>query len=277
VIIESAFYRLPELWINGSEAPSGERDISHNFGQVISDLLGGNSNAPPSVDEAYPINRTGGAGPKLTADLCIKTQYGFHSVWRPLYFIQEETWIETKYYRGGGKTPGFILNSKETREIKRDLLKLCLLVKQEPGIKYKSRYFCAFFYGMPDNRNVYSPLRSKKEHPQWLINLLSPGLRNSTQISFENDAVLPAPLELTLNSTTYAIAPIPTLQHSVYLYWGYLVRIFGFTVHFDTSDTSLRRLRLSYEEPDGEWLEKDAQVQQEIGEMLIKAIGRRSG
>jgi hypothetical protein len=242
MIIESAFYQLPEIWVRRSEEPSTERDLVTDFKWVISKQTEGH--LIPSIEKEYPINQT--CGQKLRADLYVKGPDRFDN-WYRQYIIQRESWMEVKYFRQ---------RIDRLYDIYKDLLRLCILVEENPTrIRDKSRYFCAILSG--ESENVPSELGS----------LLSPGVHNKIQICFEQASPLPANLELTLKTSTYTFAPLPGTGN-LPLYWGYLVRIFGFTLRFTTSDDLL----LLYEEPESNWSAPQVKVQQEIGEKIIEAI-----
>lgn len=281
MIIESAFYRLPELWVKDPNELSAELDVAADFKSVISKILKANHiDTKPSLDKQYPINKTSGPGPKLKADLYVKIPFPLPpSSWYSQYVIQGETWIEAKYFRQGSNQTSFALGKKDLVKIARDLLRLCVLVKEsQGGIRDKSRYFCAVFYAKANNESgtAYSPLVCKSEPPPWLVPLLSPGVHDSTILSFKEPTELPAPLELTLKTITYTFAPLPTVHQSRWLYWGYLVRIFGFALHFVSSNDTLEELDLLYE-PHGYWSPKQVEAQQKIGDMLIRAKLVQSG
>jgi hypothetical protein len=244
MIIESAFYQLPEIWVKRSEEPSTERDVVTDFKWVISKQTEGH--LIPSIEKEYPINKT--SGPKLRADLHVNIR-SVARYWESQYIIKPETWMEVKYFRQ---------RIDRSYDIRKDLLRLCVLVKehQRSGIRDKSRYFCAILSG----ESEYVPSE------QWLESLLSPGVCKNIQIRFDQASPLSADLELALKTITYTFAPLPGTGN-LPLYWGYLVRIFGFTLRFVDSDDLL----LLYEEPECDWPATQVKAQQEIGEKIIEA------
>jgi hypothetical protein len=267
MIIESAFYRLPELWVSDPDKLSGELDVASDFKLVISEQLSANGiDTKPSIGEHYPINKTSGRGPKLKADLYVNTGR-VPDRWSSRYVIRGETWIEAKYFRQDHRRASFALGKNDLKDIARDLLRLCVLVKEGQGsIRDRSRYFCAVFYASSYSKSgvAYSPLDCTSEPPPWLAPLLSPGEHGNTTLKFIEATDLPAPVELTLKTTTYAFDPLPT-DESLWLYWGRLVRIFGFTIRFDGSDDVL------VYESHGYWSGKQGELQEKIANILIRA------
>jgi hypothetical protein len=101
MIIESAFYQLPELWVNANK-PTGERDIASGFEQIIcAQLKNIGVDVKGSIEKSYRINKKPeNPGPKLAADIHIKVPNYWSGESLPgKYVIQNETWIEMKYFR----------------------------------------------------------------------------------------------------------------------------------------------------------------------------------
>ncbi len=272
MIIESAFYQLPELWVNANKS-TGELDIASGFQKIISDRLTGfGVDARCSIEKAYGINKSPEkSGQKLAADIYIKVPYvwGGESL-SGKYVIQNETWIEMKYFRPRKGKRKITINSSDLDKIKKDLLRLSILVKEDQGKhRDKSRYFCSLFYGMPNNseENAYFPL----DFDGQLDKIFSQG-KNLSKLLFPIKE-LSTTLTLALDTLTYSFAPLPSANCETYSYWGYLVKIFGFSLQFtDTDNGNLKDLNLFYREPEGHFSQDDCQRQQQLGKIVIEQI-----
>ena len=122
---------------------------------------------------------------------------------------------------------------------------------------------------MPNNKegNAYLPL----EFETWLDKLFSQG-KNTSKLQFPIRR-LSTTLELSLDTLTYSFGPLPSANIETYSYWGYLVRIFGFSLRFtNTDDRNLKDIELSYEEPEGRFSQDNCQQQQQIGNIVIEQI-----
>jgi len=270
MIIESAFYRLPELWMN-ARAPANERDLVTNLKQLIEEhAKQGDIDLTTSFDYPYDINKTNETGPKLSADLHTHWSHaGPSGSLSRQYVIQENVWLEAKYYRAN-KTHRLTLPRGKTKEIKRDLIRLCTLVQEHRGsIRDSARYFCAVFYGTPDQAHEQTMQPCEITEP-WLQQLLSPGLTQKVQVIYSDLGGLTTCINLTLDKITYVFAPPPKADQHSQCYWGYLIRICSFSANL--TDAASDVVSMSYEEPNGHWSQQCADAQQQIGSVVVKGL-----
>lgn len=267
MIIESAFYLLPSVWLKHYQGVSGEADLASQFRELINRLIPGTGvEGRAEIQQAYALNKTSRSGPKLKADLRVRSTYVTDD-----YVIKPIVWVEAKYYHR--KRTGR-LTERQIMALKRDPLRLCVLIKEDVGgVRDKGRYLCVIFHSKPNSKsgNAYSPFEPEGTGDPQLDCVLSPGWHKSL-MRFDMETRLPAPLELSTQALTYAFGPLPTDTQSVYRHWGYLIRIFAFTLSFDSSDRKLQGLSLEYTEREHTWWsDGQAAAQEELARMLIEA------
>lgn len=281
MIIEGAFYKLPELLL-GHPFPKWQYEATlsnHLAMAVLLELNARNIPMPQSrihVERPYPLEK---AGPANRADLFVDLGGVFtHGLWLAQYGIKANNWIETKFYGGIGRTSGNEPKTKNTGELAQDLLRLCVLVKEErSAIRDNGRYMLVVFNREPGSYIAYQRQSQAGTVRMWLRDLLSPG-RHDVKVTSEGEAATfvkhmgtgvtsgSLPLELELDVLTYAFEPSDT--PSDFLYWGYLLRIINFTVRIGPDE-------LAYDDNgDTVWTEEQAMRQQQLAE---KVTGMTSG
>jgi hypothetical protein len=280
MIIEGAFYKLPELLISHA-SPRWQYEAtlaSHLAMAVLLELNARNLPMPQSrihIERPYPIEK---AGPASRADLFVDLEGVFtHGLWMPCYGAKRNTWLEAKFFGSIGRGTGTEPKTENAARILKDLLRLCIFVKEErSGHRDNSRYFVAIFNRTPEIYLAYQRRFPGESDREWLRTLLSPG-RHQLQISLDGEATvfvrtvgtgftsLADPLEVSLDVVTYSFEP--TALPSEFLYWGYLVRIIKFTVCLGSD-------QLVYDESDDTiWSEEQVNMQQRLVERVFGLLG----
>jgi len=280
MIIEGAFYKLPELLL-GHAFPRWQYEATlanHLAMAVLLELNARNVPMPQSrihVERPYPVEK---AGPANRADLYVDLEGMFtRGLWLPYYGVKPNTWIEAKFYGSIGRRTGTEPKTQNAGHIVQDLLRLCIFVKEERSShRDNGRYFLVVFNREPGAYLAFQRRPQNGLNREWLRQLLSPG-RHRLEISLDGEAAtliktmgagfagLTDALELSLDVVTYTFEPAAKL--SEFLYWGYLVRIINFTVRLGSDD-------LVYDDSDDAvWSEQQVAKQQHLAERVLGLMG----
>ena len=276
MIIEGAFYKLPELLL-GHAFPRRQYEatlVSHLAMAVLLELNARNIPTPQQrihVESSYPLEKT---GPAKRADLYVDLEGVLPSPQLAHYGGKVRNWIEVKFYGGIGRGTGTETSTSNAGDIVQDLLRLCLLVEERPGkIGDRGRYLLIVFNREPGAYLAFGRQRKGEPDREWLHQLVSPG-RHRIEISLSGEAptligaVGPGLKEstdslcLSLEAVTYSFEP--TSQPSEFLYWGYLVRIVSFTVRLGPDEVTYN------EGEDGHWADEDVATQRRLAERVFR-------
>jgi len=246
MIIDGAFYKLPELLL-GHDFPHGQYEATlanHLAMAVLLELNARNVPMPQSrihMERPYPIEK---AGPATRADLYVDLEgppLDRLRLTSSYYGLKAYNWIEAKFYAKIGRGSGNVTKVSNAGRITKDLLRLCLLVKEEgAGSRDNGRYFLAVFNRAPGAYLAFGRQSQGAPDRDWLLKLLSPGhhqlnisLKEETK-SFLNKISASSldqvgALGWSLDVVTYSFKPaFLSSQPLQPLYWGYLVRIVNF-------------------------------------------------
>ena len=155
----------------------------------------------------------------------------------------------------------------------RDLVRLCSFVKEERSkTRDNGRSFVAVFDQPPRRYLAFRTLSAEGPSREWLGKLLSPGRH---QVDFSTRCEVrtlkrglgpgfvdcPDPLELSLDAITYVFEP--AAQDPGVMYWGYLVRIVGFTMRLGSAV-------LEYDDSSNEvWSQDQAETQRCLAKRIL--------
>lgn len=246
MIIEGAFYKLPELLLCGLS--SKERYESTFIGQfamgILLELSARNVEQPVHrihIEKPYPELRNGKSPGRADLFIDLSNIYvGSIPEWYAQYGMKPSNRMEAKVFGRIRERAGSETKTSNAGSIALDLFRLCLLVQEIPtGFRDNARYFLTTFDKEPSNYLALG--RRSSEHPSrdWLRDLLSPGeseISPSLKVEppsfrrlFFGDAIGDKhDLEMKLRVVTKEFSP--TEHVSEFLYWGYLVRIVDFLI-----------------------------------------------
>lgn len=255
MIVEGAFFKLPELLL-GHDFPEGQYEAtlaSHLAMAVLLELNARNIPMPQRrihVERPYPVEKT---GPAARSDLYVDldgvfpsgpglSHYGFHA----------HNWIECKFYAEIGRSQGTTTKVSDVGRLTRDLLRLCLFVKEKVSdVRANGRYLVAVFNRRPSE---YLAFHRQSPDPDrvWLQELLIPG-RHQIEIPLKGETKsllnkigqgfvdVDEAFDWSLDVDTQTFEPgLSSDLPSEILYWGYLVRIIGFSVCLGTDQVIYR-------------------------------------
>jgi hypothetical protein len=279
VILEGAFYKLPEILLGQTSSRSQyEATLANHLAMaVLLELNARNVLMPQSrvhIERPYPLEK---AGPANRVDLYVDLEgISASRLWLPYYGLKADNWIEAKFYGGIGRATGSQTKTGNAGRIVRDLLRLCIFVKEErSSSRDNSRSFIAIFNRDPREYLAFRRSKSKSDR-EWLRTLLSPG-RHQIDVSTDGEAKsfveaigpgfidLESPFELSLDVVTYTFEPVA--QPVEFLYWGYFVRIVNFkmclgpdVLVYDDSSEAI-------------WSPEQAGTQQRLAEHVLGLMG----
>lgn len=280
MILEGAFYKLPELLV-GHSFPRWQYEATLTSHLAMAVLLEFNARNIPMpqrrihIERPYPWAK---AGPAHRADLYVDLEGIFtYGLDLPYYGVKASTWIETKFHAGIGRKSSSETKTENAARLTQDLLRLCLLVKEEPSsIRDNSRYLLVVFNRPPRAYLAFGRRSRSTSARTWLQELLSPGNHQcEIPLKGETDAFIKAmgadltiltdSLGLSLETVTYAFEPIA--QPSELLYWGYLIRITKFTIRLGSDE-------LVYDDKvTSVWSEEQESAQQRLVERVFGLEG----
>jgi hypothetical protein len=280
MIIEGAFFKLPELLL-GHDSPEGQYEAtlaSHLAMAVLLELNARNIPMPQRrihVERPYPVEKT---GPAARSDLHVDldgvfppgpslSHYGFHA----------HNWIECKFYAKIGRARGTTTKISDVGRLTRDLLRLCLFVKEKVSdVQANGRYLVAVFNRRPSE---YLAFHRQSPDPDrtWLQELLIPG-RHQIEIPLRGETKsllnkigqgfvdLDEAFDWFLNMDTQTFEPGPSsdLPNEI-LYWGYLVRIIGFSMRFGSEQVICR--------DNVPWSDEQVVRQQRLADHVLDLMG----
>lgn len=278
MIIEGAFYKLPELLL-GHSFPESQYEATLTSNLAMAILLELNARNVPMpqgrvhVERPYEVSKP---GPACRADLYVDLE-GLYPTgsWLRNYGVKEKNWIESKFYGGIGRASGTETKTSNAGQIARDLLRLCLFVEELQGkIRHNGRYLLVVFNRKPEAYLAFQ--RAKGQDRHWLRQLLSPG-RHCVSFSTRDEASSflkgmgsgfvgsTASLDLALNVITYSFTP--DSESFGFAHQGYLVRIVDFEIAF-----GLHRLEFM-DRADIAWTKEQADLRKQMAEQVVGLIG----
>ncbi len=265
MIIESAFYKLPELLLEHRfPKKQYEATLVNYFALAIHQELNARNVSSPTgrihVDIPYDDFGSGSPG---RADLYIDLNALYEGLHHHLYGMKSNNWLEMKFFAGVGRQKGSQTTTENAAYIILDLLRLCLFVKEMRSKgRDHGRYALLAFNRHPKEHLAFSRQSGTgdKRKRRWIESLLAPGFNEvrfelrEEPTSFRKALTLPKEsLEVSVRTNTCAIQPASV--PSPFLYWLYLVRVVDFKIRLDDSE-------LSYVDASDEmWSEEQERVQ----------------
>jgi len=265
MIIESAFYNLPELlMIMGSDRDMYEATLINSFAMGVHSALNARNIDMPTkrihAEKPYPElndNITPGR-----ADLFVDLSSIYGSSFHQSYGMNQSNWIEAKYFGGLGRVKSAQGKTNNAGSILLDILRLSLLVKEARSKnRENARYLLLLFNRHPEE---YLSLKRNSCVKEWIIPMLKPG-RGELDINVHEQPVSciktiskklyseKTDLKLHFEYKTHLFEPLKL--DARFMPWGALVRIPKF-------DISLGKLNLKYDELDESVWTKDKEDQQ---------------
>jgi hypothetical protein len=278
MLIEAAFYKLPELLIsNFAHADTYEGTLVNCFSMSILMELNGRNTPNPyehlHTEKPYPT--TGEGQRRWRADLCLNLQGAIRLDGRmALYGVRELNWIEIKGFfestRGSSDPPKTI----QAGRILRDLIRLALLPEELQGkIRQNGRYMLVVFANRPQ---ASLPIGSANNERSWLRDLFTEGT-SSLKIDLlqEPDSLRRAigpgffavpSLQLHMEVHTHSFEPDGLIPSPVF--FGYLLKLRSFKVTTPIAE-------VTYDDtPDDAWgADRIKQIREVRGYVLTKMRG----
>lgn len=245
MIIESAFYNLPELLMLGSsDKETYEATLINRMAMgVLTGLTARNIELPMKrihIEKPYPdINKEYCPG---RADLFIDLSSIYSSSFHRRYGMNSDNWIEAKYFGGIGRQSSAQAKTYNAGIIAQDLLRLCLFVKEERSkSRNNARYLVLLFNRRPEE---YLSLQRNSVVQSWILPLLQPGRGHITiDIQKQPKSCIKAigkilyerkpKLIVELNYMTHLFEPLKV--NIINAPWGALIRIAEFKVSMDNT------------------------------------------
>jgi hypothetical protein len=242
MIIESAFYKLPELLSSGSAGgDSFESTVVHFLSLALHMELNAR-NIPCPYDhicpeKPYPTLRR--VSHKLKADLYLNLSGALPiGPITECYGVRSSNWIEAKAYLGSTRHDSIPPKVVNAGALVRDMIRLSLLPEElQGGIRQNGRYLLVVAANEPSESLSFN-------NRPWLTKLFAEGEAEITidvgseRESFQR-AVGPgfvglSPVVLELKTHTLVFRPYKVEVSP--LFWGYLVRIGDFHVTLPTGE-----------------------------------------
>lgn len=268
MIIESAFYNLPEIILSEESNSLGEYSIRNMFSSSV--LLEFNSRNVPyplqniKLEERYPYNK------KLKCDLVVFLGDIANKSLNKHFGFCKTNWIEIKYFGSfSRKAKGSESVTENIGKILDDILRLCLLIDEPQGnIKENGRYLICIFDQNPET------YLSKYVKTEWLKEIFKQNMKN-IEIKFSdlkhsslkgiksfNIDNKNLQVNLKLDIDTKAFYPLIPMNHRSF--YGYLIKIITYSI-------KVNDLELTYSDFLNErWSEGCIVKQKQILEMLLK-------
>jgi hypothetical protein len=234
MLLESAFYKLPELMSDTQNSGQVEASVVQYLANALQMEINSRS-APFSynlifVEEPYPIKKSRGS--QLRADLLFYAGKAIPSTsqfFLKYYGFRVEQWLEAKtFFRSSGQA-----KTQNLGKIVKDIMRLCLLPEEFQGKNRNiGRYLLLVFDKHP---RQYLAISNR----QWAEDLINKEKGNvEIDLSVERDSVIKQIVNrdqlsclLKFSFKRYAFEPCQDDISS--LYWGYLYRIEEWSVSID--------------------------------------------
>lgn len=233
MIIESAFYNLPEILLAEQSKEIVEYSLRDMFS--LSLLLEFNARNIPfptrniKLEKKYPHNN------KTKCDLVIKLESIADRVVNAKFGYCEINWIEIKYFGGIGKAKGSETKTENKGKILDDILRLCLFPDELQGqIRKNGRYLICVF-----NRKPMEYL-SYYRTTEWIKEMFTQGIKkinidfNNLQTSTKKaikSFTINNNISLRLTIDTKAFYPFSTVNQDNF--YGYLIKIIEYRIVYN--------------------------------------------
>jgi len=240
LIIESAFFKLPELLTSSfSHRDTYEATVVHFLSLALNMELNSRNIPRPYehivTEKPYPIE--GDSFRRLQADLFLKLEGAVPTDARmALYGARPLNWIEVKAYLGSTRKSNSPPKTENVGRILKDILRLCLFPKEWQGKhRQNGRYLILVFSNEPQKSLAF---KSGGRPREWLQPVFSDGEHEVTiDLSLEQKSFRKVigpgfmenpdlQVELKLRTSSF----IPNSPTPGPVFWGYLMRISDFTV-----------------------------------------------
>lgn len=247
MIIEGAFYKLPELLI-GSDTPDQlyESTLVSQFAMAVLLEFGARSIQQPmnriTIERPYPtfpdVKSLGRADIFVDLEGLIPSlQYDKYA----RYGLKSSNWLEVKLFARIDSTSGTQAKVSNTGSIAIDLLRLCLNVPENTigRSRDNNRYFLSVFDRHPSRYLAFARQSTESPTRKWLNSLLTPGDQRLTiayhkePISFRSGCKShgmqkAVPLTANLRVVTGQFGPVDRGVGQAF--YGYLSRIVSFEI-----------------------------------------------
>jgi hypothetical protein len=256
MIIEGAFFKLPELLIEGraSDEEYEHTLVSHLAMAVLLEFEARSIQQPLSrihIERPYPAPP--GVRAPARADLFVDLSGLIPDLYHAeygRYGIKRSNWIEAKLFGRIGSRKGTETKVSNAGLIALDLLRLCLYVPENTfgGPRDNNRYFLSVFDRTPTEYLAFARQSEADPSREWLKALLSPG-DNEVTIPFHQEPKSfrsasksvgmrnSEEMTATFRVVTVQFGPLdPNTRPS---YCGFLSRIVGFDIRALGSSLSL--------------------------------------
>ena len=276
MIIESAFFKLPELLL-GHMFPAEQYESTLNNYLAMGVLLELNARNVPlpmtrvHIEKPYPsIGQSRSPG---LADLYADLQGLFPESARDLYGMKPNNWIETKFFSGIDRRAGTEPRTTNAAELALDLLRLCLYVQDRSRTGDNTRYLVVVLDREPSEYLAFRRRDGGSER-SWMRDLLRPG-ENQLHIDLtgEPDSFRkifgPSFFAWELKVVVQSFSPVE--RSADRLYWGYLVRLTDFVVRTEAGELVCRDIG------QGTWRRRDHDLQLKMASTFLQGtrLGRR--
>jgi len=271
MIIEAAFFKTMQSIVREGLGRTPHED------QVVSLLqqaIGESGRCAPKLK--YPLGEAD-QPPRVDLFVALDCRIGQGRAKWHHYGVREQNWIEVKLFR---HTPPD--RTRNAGSIARDLLRLCVFVKEENSRdRLNGRYFAAVFKEEPSHHLAYRGEFESHPGRGWLAELLSHGHREPVTIPLGTTPLdkshmrflktigerLPdlCPRSARITALTRAVEPAPSDGALGAVWRGYLVRIDGFAVQLGTHEIAYDGLDTSI------WGEQRAKDQQNLARDAIQS------
>jgi hypothetical protein len=240
MIVENAFFKLPELMTSSFDhADTFEATVVHFVALAINMELN-SRNIPRPFEHVFtekPYPTSADLSRRLQADLYLRLEGAIPTSGRmALYGTREINWIEVKAFLGSTRKASSPPKTENAGYIFKDFIRLCLLPEELQGkIRQNGRYLIAVFSNDPAKSLAFS---SRESPRTWLQGAFTEGVSDGeidvsneqktfrSALGLKNDGSLDLRASLTLR--TLAFQPEGSTPSPVY--WGYLIKILGFTI-----------------------------------------------
>lgn len=291
MIVESAFFNLPELLSQQRAEVVSEETVRHHFAVALQLELASRQIERPyefvTTEHPFPIQDSSPYQRKADLRLRLRGVFGNPvenaSQYRlKRYGVRDHIWIEVKALLGGSRTSAHPTTAN-AGHVLRDLIRLSLLPEEDigdardpvSGCTTNGRYLLLVTDDMP---NQFLALNRRSGTRRWLTDLVTEGeselavdlenepvsLRSGVGDGFENVNV-----KMSMHTHTRSFAPgwIHGQEREAY-YWGNLIRIDSFEIEIDG-------LSVTYQDqPRAHWDTEKVDRYESLAKRTLRLMGR---
>lgn len=238
MIIESAFYNLPEILLAEQSREIVEYSLRNMFS--LSLLLEFNARNIPYPVEHIKLERKYPHCNKVKCDLVVNLEAIADKIVNGRFGCCETNWVEIKYFGGIGRAAGTETKTENKGKILDDLLRLCLFPDELQGKNRKNgRYFICVFNRTPKEYLSYFSAAD------WVSEIFVQGIKKtkvyfnklqpSTKKGIKSFHITNnTSLELTIDTKSFY--PFSITEHDNF--YGYLIKIIGYKITCDNISLS---------------------------------------